>query len=69
MPSALLDNVSPPTRLKDKSREMDERKKEPAICPTDDDTIAPKKRKPHKQSWDYIWRTGLAGGMAGSAVC
>lgn len=23
----------------------------------------------NKQSWDYIWRTGLAGGLAGSAVC
>jgi hypothetical protein len=23
----------------------------------------------NKQSWDYIWRSGLAGGLAGSAVC
>lgn len=26
-------------------------------------------RKPDKQSFDYIWRTGVAGGMAGCAVC
>ncbi|CAG8979464.1 hypothetical protein HYALB_00010657 [Hymenoscyphus albidus] len=26
------------------------------------------KRKPHKQSWDYVWRTGVAGGMAGCAA-
>lgn len=60
--------------LKDKSREMDVAearggKKDLAICPTDDDAIAPKTKKPHKQSWDYIWRTGVAGGLAGSAVC
>jgi hypothetical protein len=72
MPSALLSNASPPAMLKDKSREMEAsetRKKELAICPTDDDAIAPKAKKPHKQSFDYIWRTGLAGGLAGSAVC
>jgi solute carrier family 25 protein 16 len=69
MPSAFLKNASPSALLADKSREMDEaRKKQLAICPTDDDTIAPKMKKPHKQSFDYIWRTGVAGGMAGSAV-
>jgi len=73
MPSALFSNVTPPEMLKDRSGEMDAardlRRKEPAICPTDDDTITPKGKKPHKQSLDYIWRTGLAGGLAGSAVC
>jgi solute carrier family 25 protein 16 len=69
MPSALFSNASPPAMLQDKSREMDDaRRKELAVCPTDDDTIAPK-AKPHKQSFDYIWRTGVAGGLAGSAVC
>ncbi len=72
MPAALFNNASPPAMLKDRSREMDAaeaHKKELAICPTDDDTIAPKPKKPHKQSFDYIWRTGVAGGLAGSAVC
>jgi len=69
MPSALLNNASPPAMLQDESREMDDaRRKQLAVCPTDDDTIAPK-AKPHKQSFDYIWRTGVAGGLAGSAVC
>ena len=69
MPSAFLKNASPPSLLTDKSREMDEeRRKQLAICPTDDDAIAPKTKKPHKQSFDYIWRTGVAGGLAGSAV-
>jgi len=55
--------------LADKSREMEEaRRKQLAICPTDDDAIASKAKKPHKQSFDYIWRTGLAGGLAGSAA-
>jgi solute carrier family 25 protein 16 len=70
MPSAFLKDASPPAMLADKSREMGEaRKKELAICPTDDDAIAPKTKKPHKQSLDYIWRSGVAGGLAGSAVC
>ena len=67
MPSALFNNASPPAMLKDKSREMDAvveaRRKDLAVCPTDDDAIAPRK-KPHKQSFDYIWRTGVAGGVA-----
>ncbi|KAF4634512.1 hypothetical protein G7Y89_g3593 [Cudoniella acicularis] len=55
--------------LQDKPREMgDARRKELAVCPTDDDSIAPKTRKPHKQSFDYIWRTGIAGGLAGCAA-
>ncbi|KAI9053181.1 hypothetical protein LZ554_003447 [Drepanopeziza brunnea f. sp. 'monogermtubi'] len=58
---------------KDRPREMQEaekHQKELAICPTDDDddTIASKSKKPHKQSFDYIWRTGVAGGLAGSAA-
>ncbi|KAL2070221.1 hypothetical protein VTL71DRAFT_13247 [Oculimacula yallundae] len=78
MPSALINDASPPAMLKDKSREIGmnmeagtgagARKGDLAICPTDDDTIAPKTKKPHKQSFDYIWRTGVAGGLAGSAA-
>ncbi|PBP21907.1 hypothetical protein BUE80_DR007323 [Diplocarpon rosae] len=70
MPSALLNNASPPAMLKEKSREMDVevRKKGLALCPTDDDAIARETKKPHKQSLDYIWRTGVAGGLAGSAA-
>jgi len=47
-------------------------KGQPAICPTDDDTIAPRHTESHrkvdKRSLDYVLRTGLAGGMAGCAV-
>jgi len=69
MPAAFFKDASPPVMLADKSRETDEaRKRQLAICPTDDDTIAPKTKKPHKQSFDYIWRSGLAGGLAGSAA-
>lgn len=28
-----------------------------------------REKNKNKQSWDYIWRSGLAGGLAGSAVC
>jgi solute carrier family 25 protein 16 len=71
MPSAFLNNASPP-KLKDKPREMDTsaeareaRKRDLTICPTDDEAVIPKKKK---QSLDYVWRTGLAGGLAGSAA-
>jgi len=44
-------------------------RRETAVCPTDDEAVALEKKKPHKQSFEYIWRTGVAGGLAGSAVC
>ena len=69
MPSALLKDASS-AMLQDQPREMDNladhRKKDPGASY---DEIASGKKKPHKQSFDYIWRTGLAGGLAGSAVC
>lgn len=69
MPSALLSNASPPAILQDRPREMnDTRRQEPAVCPTDDDNIVPKAGKASKQSLDYIWRSGVAGGLAGSAA-
>lgn len=38
-----------------------------AICPTDDEAVVPRKQV-DKQSFDYLWRTGTAGGLAGCAV-
>lgn len=73
MPSVLINNVPPSAILQDKPREMDaevrKSRKEPPVCPTDDETITPKTKKYHKQSLEYVWRTGVAGGLAGSAVC
>jgi solute carrier family 25 protein 16 len=71
MPSALISNASlAASGYKPREVEMDGRVRrrdpEPVICPTDEDVIA---KKPHKQSFDYIWRTGFAGGVAASAVC
>jgi solute carrier family 25 protein 16 len=46
--------------------------RDPKICPTDDETIVPKrdpKRRLNKQSWEYVIKTGIAGGLAGCAVC
>jgi solute carrier family 25 (mitochondrial carrier protein), member 16 len=37
-----------------------------AVCPTDGEAVVP--RKVDKQSLDYLWRTGTAGGIAGCAV-
>ena len=45
---------------------------EPTICPTDSDTVVPKKHrtktKLDKSSWEYIVKSGVAGGFAGCAV-
>jgi solute carrier family 25 (mitochondrial carrier protein), member 16 len=41
---------------------------DPKICPTDDEAIVPK-RQMDKQSWEYIIKSGVAGGLAGCAVC
>jgi solute carrier family 25 protein 16 len=40
--------------------------RDPTICPTDDEAIIPKL---NKQSWEYIVKSGVAGGVAGCAVC
>ena len=69
---ALLSYASE-SATKDKPRQMDDvakkRRSDPALYPTDGDAIAPKKRAPEKRSLEYVWRSGLAGGMAGCAVC
>lgn len=40
-------------------------RKEPPVCPTDDEAVTPQSQT---RSWDYIWRSGVAGGLAGCAV-
>ncbi|KAI9848041.1 MAG: hypothetical protein M1837_001143 [Sclerophora amabilis] len=49
------------------------KKDQPAVCPTDQDSITPSVKQStaryHKQSLDYVLRSGLAGGLAGCAVC
>lgn len=39
-----------------------------AKCPANDEAVGPRK-KVDKQSFDYLWRSGTAGGLAGCAVC
>ena len=72
MPPAFWDDVSD-SGTKDKSRQMDVAQRklraDPVIFPTDGDAVAPKRRTPQKHSLDYVWRSGLAGGLAGCAVC
>lgn len=36
-----------------------------AACPADAEALAPRK---DTRSWDYAWRSGVAGGLAGCAV-
>lgn len=44
------------------------RRRQPSICPTDDDADLGRVTKLDKQSTEYIWKSGLAGGLAGCAV-
>ena len=42
---------------------------EPAVSPADSGAAVPRKKGKHeKRSFDYIWRSGVAGGVAGCAV-
>lgn len=72
MSSALFGHASA-SATKDKPRQMEDvakkRRSDPILCPTDGDAIALKRMAPKKQSLDYVWRSGLAGGLAGCAVC
>ncbi|KAK4150922.1 mitochondrial carrier domain-containing protein [Chaetomidium leptoderma] len=43
-------------------------RKEPAVCPTDDEAKVPRKASTDKQSFDYVWRSAVAGGLAGCAA-
>ncbi|KAF4970269.1 hypothetical protein FSARC_2675 [Fusarium sarcochroum] len=38
--------------------------KEPSVCPTDHEAVTPKAQM---KSWEYIWKSGVAGGLAGCA--
>ncbi|OAA48372.1 mitochondrial carrier protein LEU5 [Metarhizium rileyi] len=40
-------------------------KRDAAVCPTDDEAITPRNKT---RSWDYVWRSGVAGGLAGCAA-
>ena len=69
---ALVKDAAPPAMLNNRPRERgfdESARRQLAVCPTDDDTIAPQRKKRNKQSLEYIWRSGLAGGLAGCAVC
>ena len=46
---------------------------DPRVCPTDDEVIVPKpkdvRHATDRKSWEYITKSGIAGGLAGCAVC
>lgn len=83
MPPALISHASMPGSASNEPREvtadafllgakMQKEKGEAAICPTDDEASVPRSKKhsssQKKQSLDYLWRSGVAGGLAGCAV-
>jgi solute carrier family 25 protein 16 len=47
------------------SHPLTKSKKEPSVCPTDQEAVTP---KPHMKSLEYVWKSGVAGGLAGCAV-
>lgn len=40
-------------------------RKDPAVCPTDEEALTPNSKT---RSLDYVWKSGVAGGVAGCAV-
>jgi len=80
MPTSIAGrHASETTQKENRPREMmtvneeDLAHKKPAICPADDASIVPLdarngKRHVDKQSWEYIFKSGLAGGLAGCAA-
>ncbi len=72
MPSAYAADLSPMTEVaQNKAQQhgvaVKKHKKDPAVCPTDDEAVMPQS-KTSTRSWDYVWRSGVAGGFAGCAV-
>ncbi|KAK3502675.1 mitochondrial carrier protein LEU5 [Neurospora crassa] len=83
MPPALISHASMPGSASNEPREvtadafrlgakMQKEKGEAAICPTDDEASVPRSKKhsssQKKRSLDYLWRSGVAGGLAGCAA-
>lgn len=76
MPSALISHDSVPGASSNESRQAADvahrsvrTRKDAALCPTDDEAAVPS-RKPqqNKRSLDYVWKSGVAGGLAGCAA-
>jgi hypothetical protein len=44
------------------------RRQDSAAGPTKDNATELQRQTPSKQSFEYVWRSGLAGGLAGCAV-
>ncbi len=44
------------------------RNRDLVVCPTDDEAVVPRKKDLNRQSFDYLWRSGVAGGVAGCVV-
>jgi hypothetical protein len=44
------------------------RRATPPVCPTDDEAKVPRKAITDKRSFEYVWKSGVAGGFAGCAV-
>lgn len=74
MPSAYADHGSMADIARDKARPHGvaasasapaPRRQDSAISPANDEVLASRAKT---RSWDYIWRTGVAGGVAGCAV-
>lgn len=73
MPTALAEHASMSALSQHQSRKDIEgrvgrlSKDSVAICPNDDEAVVSRKNV-DKQSFDYLWRSGTAGGLAGCAV-
>ncbi|KAK3390928.1 mitochondrial carrier domain-containing protein [Podospora didyma] len=81
MPQALMSHAPMPPVSPHQSREVADapvgaqkprgsaKETEPALCPTDEASVPRgQAQQQNKQSFDYVWRSGVAGGLAGCAA-
>ncbi|KAK2731233.1 mitochondrial carrier protein leu5 [Colletotrichum kahawae] len=65
MPSALMEHASM-SEVAPKTQRSKAETRSPPVCPTDkDDTVELRKQT---RTFDYVWRSGVAGGLAGCAA-
>lgn len=72
MPPALAgdDSMSEVAEQQHDAHETNRPRSKLAVQAADAEAVVLRQRNtPNKQSWDYVWRSGLAGGFAGCAVC
>lgn len=65
MDHASMSNIAPEDIRQHGSLGAGVKAKAPPVCPTDSEAVTPRRKT---QTLDYVWRSGVAGGLAGCTV-